>query len=133
MDTIGRIVLMGCARSAGVAVQELQANGRELPEGVEWVSLPCGSAIDELHILRAFESGAERVLVLACYNGACRSMDGSQWAAKRVEVARALLEEAGVPGDRLTFKNIAPTMAADLWVWVGELFQSESPVEAPLA
>ena len=116
-----RIVLIGCAHSAGVAIEELEASGRSLPEGVEWVSLPCGSAIDELHILRAFESGADRVMVLGCFEGACRSVDGSRWAEKRTDAARALLEEAGIAGERLVFRNIAPTMAADLYEWVQAL------------
>lgn len=91
-----RIVLLGCARSAGEAVQNLAARGQRLPSNVEWVSLPCGSGIDELHILRAFEHGADQVMVLACYDGACRSVEGNKWAEKRVNAARAILEEAGI-------------------------------------
>ncbi|MBM3190848.1 MAG: hydrogenase iron-sulfur subunit [Chloroflexi bacterium] len=128
MDSTQRVVIIGCARSAGVAVEELRASGRGLPANVEWVSMSCGGSIDELHILRAFESGADRVVVLACYDGSCRSMDGSQWAAKRVEAARALLEEAGVSGERVVFRNVAPTMAADLRQWVGELL---APMPTP--
>lgn len=123
MNITHRIVLMGCARSAGVALADLEAKGHTLPANVERVNMSCGASIDELHILRAFESGADAVLVLACYDGACRSMDGSCWAAKRVEAARALLEEAGISGDRLVFHKMAPTMAADLAAWIQELLQ----------
>lgn len=130
MNTTRRVVLIGCARSAGVAVEEIEASEHVWPTSVEWVSMPCGASIDELHILRAFESGADAVLVLACYDGSCRSMDGSRWAAKRVEAARALLAEAGLASDRLVFRNIAPTMAADLWGWVQELLQPTAVAEA---
>lgn len=116
-----RIVLLGCARSAGVAMEELMAARSELPPGFEWVCMPCGGSIDELHILRAFESGADQVVVLACYDGACHSLRGNQLAEKRAQAARDILEEAGIPGERLIFRNVSPTMAADLLQWIREL------------
>ena len=122
-----RILLIGCAHSAGVAIDELSARGQALPENVEWVSVPCGGSIDELQLLHAFEAGYDHVMVLACCDGACRSLNGSEWAAKRVDAVRVLLEEAGVEGWRLQFHNIAPTMAADLVQWI-EGFRE--PVEA---
>ncbi len=115
-----RVVVMGCKHSAGEALQTLQAKGRALPDGVEWVELPCGGTLDELYILRALESGAASVLVLSCCDGACRSVDGSQWAAKRVQAVRAMLTEAGLTAERVVFHNIAPTMAPDLWAWIQE-------------
>lgn len=125
-----RIVLIGCEHSAGVAVEELAKSGRALPANVEWVSVHCGGNIDELHLLRAFEAGADQVMVLACCKGACRSLEGSNWAEKRVAAARALLEEAGIAGWRLAFYNIAPTMSADLLHWL-ESFREPTPAAEP--
>ncbi len=113
-----RMVVLGCDHSAGAALDELAAQGRALPAGVEWVRLPCGGGLDELHILRAFESGAGRVMVLACNDSACRSVQGNRWAEKRVHMARRLLEEAGVPGWRLEFKAVSPTQAMELLPWI---------------
>ena len=118
MGEQSRKVLIGCDRSAGEALRELAVTGRALPSNVEWVSLPCGSNVDELHILRAFEAGADRVLVLSCYEGACRSADGPKWAAKRVQAVKAMLKEVGIAEERLEWRPIAPTMAADLWRWI---------------
>jgi coenzyme F420-reducing hydrogenase delta subunit len=125
-----RIVLIGCDRSAGEAVRELEGSGRALPAHVEWVSLPCGSNTDELYILRAFEAGADRVMVLSCYEGACRSADGPKWAAKRVQAVKAMLKEVGIAEDRLEWRPLAPTMAADLWQWLN---QGPEPVAAAAA
>ncbi|MBC7234412.1 MAG: hydrogenase iron-sulfur subunit [Chloroflexi bacterium] len=113
-----RVVVMGCTHSAGEALKALRQKGQELPANVEWVELPCGGSVDELHILRALESGAEKVMVLACCDGACRSVEGSAWAEKRVQSVRAMLAEVGLPAERVTFYPMAPTMAADLWAWV---------------
>ena len=126
MDAGERLVVLGCDHSAGTALDELAAQGRTLPLGVEWVRLPCGGGLDELHILRAFESGARRVMVLACNDGACRSVNGNRWAEMRVRAARRLLEEVGIEGWRLEFKAVSPTMAADLLPWV-EAFACFAP------
>ncbi|MGM0402047.1 MAG: hydrogenase iron-sulfur subunit [Chloroflexota bacterium] len=120
-----RIVVIGCEHSAGAALEDLQSRGYTLPEGVEWIDLPCGGNIDVLHILRAFESGADRVMVLACHEGACHSLDGDRWAAKRVEAARKLVVEAGLPAERLIFRNLAPNMGADLAGWLDALSNQE--------
>jgi len=120
MNESGRLVILGCERSAGEARRELEAQGRPLPAEIEWVSLPCGSAVDVLHLLQALESGAQRVLVLACYTGACQSLEGERWAEKRVQAARGWLREIGLPEERLAFRAIAPNMAADLAAWLEE-------------
>ncbi len=113
-----RVILIGCARSAGEALEGLAAAGHALPENVEWIARPCGGGIDELHILRAFEAGADYVMVLTCYDDACRSLDGSRWAARRVAAARTLLAEVGLDGSRLIFRQMSPTMGADLLAWL---------------
>jgi coenzyme F420-reducing hydrogenase delta subunit len=115
---MGRTIVLGCEHSAGEALQTLKARDRSMPEHIEWVELSCGGGLDELHLLRAFEDGADRVLVLTCQDGACHSMDGSEWAGRRVRAVRALLKEAGLDGDRLEWHQMAPTMAADLWGWL---------------
>lgn len=118
MSAKPRIVVIGCTHSAGVAVESLAIAGKPLPPNVEWVGIPCGGSLDELTILRAFEDGAEQVMVLTCCEGACRSLEGSRWAEKRVAATRALLEEAGIAGSRLVWKPMAPSMAMDLWQWI---------------
>lgn len=121
-----RLVVLGCDRSAGEALRALEADGGALPDGVEWVALSCGSALDELTILRAFEAGAGRVLVLACCDDACRSLEGGRWAEVRTLAARALLEEAGIAGWRLRCERLAPSMTADLLRWI-ETFVEPAP------
>lgn len=121
------MVVIGCVNSAGVALEGLREAGGDLPEYVEWLDVPCGASVDDLLILKALESGAERVLVLVCNDQACRSLDGNRWAEKRTNAARALLREIGIPDWRLQFRPIAPNMSADLLAWVRS-FEEPAPV-----
>ena len=121
MGKMNKIVILGCDRSAGEALRSLREMGMCLPSQTEFQPLPCGGTLDVLHILRALEAGAERVLVLSCFENACRSLTGNAWAEKRVAAAQVLLKEAGWPDDRVIYRQVSPNMASDLSRWVTEL------------
>ncbi len=70
------------------------------------IMLPCSSMTRETVLLRAFEAGADAVLVLVCPEGLCRHLDGNIRAAKRVERMKKLLDEIGIDGRRLNLYNI---------------------------
>ncbi len=64
--------------------------------GVGLEPVPCSGRIDPRYILKAFESGASAVCVLTCPRGQCKLMEGNLRAARRVQVVRDFLAEAGV-------------------------------------
>ncbi len=61
----------------------------------------------EVYLLKAFEAGADAVIVLVCPEGSCRYMEGSIQARKRVTRVKRLLDEIGLEGRRLQIFNIA--------------------------
>jgi F420-non-reducing hydrogenase iron-sulfur subunit len=72
------------------------------------VKLPCSGMVRDVFLLRAFEAGADAVIVLVCPAEACRHVEGSIRARKRVERVRSLLEEIGLGAERLAIFDIAP-------------------------
>ncbi len=62
-------------------------------------SVPCSGKIDPRYVLKAFESGASAVCVLACCQGHCKRMEGNLRALRRVGAVRELLAEAGLDAD----------------------------------
>ncbi|MBI4279668.1 MAG: hydrogenase iron-sulfur subunit [Armatimonadetes bacterium] len=77
------------------------------PPHVKVVLLPCTGAVDVLYILRAFEAGADGVLVLGCLEGQCHYQHGNLWAKRRVRYLKTLLEEVGIGGERLEMFNLS--------------------------
>lgn len=65
------------------------------PEDLKAIEVPCGGRVDVIHLLRAVEQGAQRVLVLTCRPGVCRSIEGYCHAERKVARANALLQEVG--------------------------------------
>jgi F420-non-reducing hydrogenase iron-sulfur subunit len=80
---------------------------KELGSKIKFFPLPCSGRIDPLHLLRALESGADKVYLLACPEGACRYREGNLRARKRVVFAQGLIEEIGLEGKRLELINVA--------------------------
>ena len=70
------------------------------------VKLPCSSMVKDVYLLRAFEAGADAVIVLTCYEEECRYVDGNLRAKKRVERLQALLYEIGLGSQRLSLHNV---------------------------
>ncbi len=71
------------------------------------VKMACSSMVKDVFMLRAFESGADAVVVMVCPEKHCRYLEGSIRARKRVNWVKNLLDEIEIDGRRLTIHNIA--------------------------
>ncbi len=72
---------------------------------VKTVKMACSSMTRDIHLLRAFEAGADAVLVLVCPEKGCRYAEGSMRARKRVDYVKTILDEIGMDGRRLALFN----------------------------
>ena len=83
----------------------------QYPSSVKIICLPCTGKVDLIHILRAFEKGADGVYVVGCLEGACQFTNGNIRARKRVEQAQAILEKVGIGGERVQMYNLSSSEA----------------------
>ena len=60
-----------------------------------------------IHILRAFEKGADGVYVVGCMEGDCHYNEGNFHARKRVAQAAKILDQVGVGGERVKMFNLS--------------------------
>jgi F420-non-reducing hydrogenase iron-sulfur subunit len=74
---------------------------KELGPQIMFFPLPCSGRIEPLHLLRALESGADKVYLITCPEGACRFREGNIRARKRLAFAQGLIEEIGLKRERL--------------------------------
>ncbi|NOY70354.1 MAG: hydrogenase iron-sulfur subunit [Deltaproteobacteria bacterium] len=79
----------------------------QYPANVKIIRLPCTGKIDLIHILRAFEKGADGVYVVGCLEGGCHYIGGNLRARKRVEQARKILDLTGIGGERVQMYNLS--------------------------
>jgi len=78
---------------------------KELGPRIKFFPLPCSGRIEALHLMRALEAGADKVLLVTCPIGACRYQEGNLRARKRLEFAQKLIEEIGLEPERLELVN----------------------------
>jgi F420-non-reducing hydrogenase iron-sulfur subunit len=66
--------------------------------------------------MKAFEGGADGVLVVGCEEGSCHFQDGNKTAKRRVNYTKGLLAELNVEADRVRMVNLG---AADARPFAG--------------
>ncbi|MCE5252768.1 MAG: hydrogenase iron-sulfur subunit [Actinomycetia bacterium] len=76
------------------------------PANVRLVRVPCTGRIDPLFALKAFEKGADGVLISGCHPGDCHYSEGNYYARRKFELLERLIHHLGIPKER--FK----------WTWV---------------
>ena len=85
---------------AGTSRLKQQANAR-------LIRLPCTGRIDPVFLLRAFQEGADGVLVSGCHPGDCHYNLGNFHARRRWIFFRQLLDFVGVDDKRLHFSWVS--------------------------
>ena len=79
----------------------------EYPANVRIIRLPCTGRIDTNLVVKAFEIGADAVLVSGCHPGDCHYSAGNYHARRRRMLFRELLDVVGFDTRRLHFTWIS--------------------------
>ncbi len=72
------------------------------PQNVRILRVPCSGRVDPLLVVKAFQDGADGVMVLGCHPGDCHYQQGNYLAQRRYALMHRLLEFVGVETDRLS-------------------------------
>ena len=79
------------------------------PASVRIVRLPCTGRVNPLLILKAFQEGADGVLVSGCHPGDCHYNDGNYYARRRLEVLLRMLPSLGIDPERFHYTWVSAT------------------------
>ena len=75
----------------------------KMDPNVRVIKLPCSSRVNPLFVIKAFERGAEGVIVSGCHTGDCHYSTGNYHARRRFAILHDLLGFLGVDANRVTF------------------------------
>ena len=98
------ILVFCCQWSEFPALNEKQ---RSIEENVVLLEIPCSGAVDPLHILQAFRSGFDGVLVMACKENECKFEKGNEEAKLHISAIKRLLTQVNL-GNRLEICFVSP-------------------------
>ena len=65
------------------------------------IRVPCSGRVDPLFVLKAFQDGADGVMVLGCHPGDCHYQEGNYYARRRYALMHSLLDYVGIEKERL--------------------------------
>jgi coenzyme F420-reducing hydrogenase delta subunit len=77
-------------------------------EGIEYkiISLPCSGKANLLYLIKAFETGADGLMLITCEKNKCCYLEGNLRSPKRAEEVNSLLEEIGMGKERIAVLTI---------------------------
>jgi F420-non-reducing hydrogenase iron-sulfur subunit len=102
------VVVAFCCHYCAYSAADLAGSMRlEYSPNVRIVRLMCTGKVDTLHLLKAFEDGADAVYVAGCEEGSCHFQEGNLHAKMKVIQAKRLLAEVGIEPERLEMYNIS--------------------------
>jgi coenzyme F420-reducing hydrogenase delta subunit len=110
-DRRPKIVGFCCERHGMDAAVLSARSGRQFDASVRIVQVPCTGRVDGIHLLKAFEDGADAVFVLGCLEKNCYYDTGSIEARKRVQYVKEMLAEVGIEQERIEMFNAASSNA----------------------
>lgn len=110
-EFVPRILAFCCNYCAYAAADLAGVSRMQYPTNVRIIRVPCSGKVDITYLLRAFEIGADGVIVAGCLEGGCHFVEGNLHAKARVNFAKEILNAIGVNGDRLEMFNISSAMA----------------------
>jgi heterodisulfide reductase subunit A len=73
----------------------------QYPPNIRILRVPCSGRVDVLHVLKAFQNGADGVIITGCHIGDCHYIDGNVKAKDRVGVMKKSLGALGIDPERL--------------------------------
>ena len=107
MVTEPKIVAFLC-NWCGYAGADLAGMSRiNYPPNVRVIRVMCSGRVDPSFVIRAFEMGADGVLVAGCHPGDCHYVNGNLKAEKRMENTRKILRLLGLGPERLLLEWVS--------------------------
>lgn len=105
-------ILAFCCNYCAYAAADLAGTSRmQYPPNVRLIRVPCSGKVDITYVLRAFEVGADGVIVAGCLEGGCHFIEGNIHSKKRMTFTKDILDAIGIGAERLEFYNLSASMA----------------------
>lgn len=91
---------------------DLAGTGRmKQPPSVRVIRVPCSARMNPAFVVRAFNRGADGVVVAGCHPGDCHYTEGNYYTRRRMKLAEEFLRFMGLEPDRLLIRWISASEA----------------------
>ena len=106
------LIIAFCCQYCSYSAADLAGSMRlQYPTNVRIVRTPCTGRLEVEFFMKAFEKGADGIIVAGCLEGGCHFSEGNLLARGRVGYTRSFLSESGLDENRIRMVNISAAMA----------------------
>jgi F420-non-reducing hydrogenase iron-sulfur subunit len=114
-NTFDPKIIAFCCHYCAFAAADLAGTMRlQYPPNIRIIRTPCTGRLEADYYMRAFEKGADGILVAGCLEGGCHFIDGNLFARRRVNAVKDILKESGLEPERLNMVNVSSAEAKPL-------------------
>ena len=90
-----------CCNWCSYAGADLAGSSRlSYPADVKIIRIPCSCRLNPLFVLRAFQRGADGVILCGCHPGDCHYSTGNYYARRRMALLFNMLDYLGIERER---------------------------------
>ena len=95
------LIVAFCCNWCSYAGADLAGTSRlNYPATIKIIRVPCSCRVNPLFVLRAFQRGADGVIVAGCHPGDCHYTSGNYHARRRMTLLVSMLDYLGVENGR---------------------------------
>lgn len=81
------------------------------PPNIRIIRVPCSGRIDPLFVVKAFQMGADGVLIAGCHPGDCHYAEGNYHLRRRFALLRPFLDYLGIEKERFRLEWVSASEA----------------------
>ncbi|MDR1875125.1 MAG: hydrogenase iron-sulfur subunit [Synergistaceae bacterium] len=102
-----------CCNWCSYAGADLAGSSRlGYPVEVRIIRVPCSCRVDPLFVLRAFQRGADGVIICGCHPGDCHYTSGNYFTRRRMALLFSMLDYLGIEKERTRVEWISAAEGA---------------------
>ncbi len=102
-----------CCNWCSYAGADLSGSNRlQYSDNVKIIRVPCSCRVNPIHILRAFQRGADGVIICGCHPGDCHYTSGNYYTRRRMKLLFSMLEYLGIEKERTRVEWISAAEGA---------------------
>ncbi len=116
-----KIVAFLCNWCSYAGADKAGAAQKPYPPNVNIIKVMCSGRVDPQFIMKAFQKGADGVMILACHPGDCHYKEGNYRALQRHRMMLRLLIQLGIEEERCRIDYVSAGEGDKFVTVVGEM------------
>lgn len=107
------VIVAFCCNWCSYAGADLAGSNRlSYPADIKIIRVPCSCRVNPTFVLRAFNDGADGVIICGCHPGDCHYTSGNYYTRRRMTLLFSMLDYLGIEKERVRLEWVSAAEGA---------------------